>query len=502
MRPATILGLVLALLGTPTGADDREGTPRPDMKRLYDAVRDLVRRHYPEATAHLVGNKIHFEQRTRVFLVHLPLKTGEWQDPIEMRGPEEGKVAAEKPEAKTVTVRGTVVDDETGKPIERLITQAGKFDPAVPAKVTWGYSEGRSSARDGSVSTTVRWAEGWTARILADGYIPQPVISTAPPADKSEIVVTIRLKRGRAVQGEVLDHAGKPVKAASVFAIGPTGLNLAAGKAWSSWGEPNDEARPVLTDEAGRFELPAGAAKALAVSYPGFDAWPVPIPAEAQVVVHLPKPARVDVEFNVEGAPREGTLFYQLLSHLTPEFAGLQSSRTLPIANGGVLSLPALPPGKYQICRQVMNRLGDVGIGAMVDREFFELEAGETRSIRWVREKGARLRGKVILPKDVKLSGIMVSVMSEKAERDPFEKHEWQTTHASQTTAADGSFVTERIAKGRYRLVASAYTPLTDTQRMSTGLVGPAFQVETTIDVPASGELAVPDLELRPIKAR
>src|SRR5262249_16171847 len=34
---------------------------------------------------------------------------------------EAGKGAAEKPEAKTVTVRGTVVDDETGKPIERLI---------------------------------------------------------------------------------------------------------------------------------------------------------------------------------------------------------------------------------------------------------------------------------------------------------------------------------------------------------------------------------------------
>src|SRR5262249_31950339 len=53
---------------------------------------------------------------------------------------EAGKGAAEKPEAKTVTVRGRVVDDETGKPIERLITQAGKFDPATPAKVTWGFS--------------------------------------------------------------------------------------------------------------------------------------------------------------------------------------------------------------------------------------------------------------------------------------------------------------------------------------------------------------------------
>ena len=240
MRPATILGLIYRPPRHAHRCRRQGGDAAARHESLVRAVRDLVRRHYPEATAQLVGNKIHFGQRTRVFLVHLPLKTGEWQDPIEMCGPEEGKVAAEKPEAKTVTVRGTVVDDETGKPIERLITQAGKFDPAVPAKVTWGYSEGRSSARDGSFSTTVRWAEGWTARILADGYIPQPVISTAPPADKSEIVVTIRLKRGRAVQGEVIDHAGKPVKAASVFAIGPTGLNLAAGKAWSSWGEPND----------------------------------------------------------------------------------------------------------------------------------------------------------------------------------------------------------------------------------------------------------------------
>src|SRR5262249_29961264 len=162
------------------------------------------------------------------------------------------------------------------------------------------------------------------------------------------------------------------------------------------------------------------------------------------------------VEFNIEGAPKEGTLFYQLLTEFTPEFEGLQSSRTLPIANGGVLSLPALPPGKYQVGRQVMNRLSNVGIGAMIDRQFFQIQAGETKSIRWVREEGARLRGKVILPKDVKLSGVMVAVMSEEAKRNPFKKSEWPTTHASQTTAADGTFLTERIAKGRYCLVASA----------------------------------------------
>src|SRR4051812_18689646 len=84
MRAVMTLALVLALLGMPA--------TRPDVQRLYDAVRTLVRRHYPEATSHRLGNTIHFEQKTRVFLVHLPLKSGEWQDPVEMRGPEAGGI--------------------------------------------------------------------------------------------------------------------------------------------------------------------------------------------------------------------------------------------------------------------------------------------------------------------------------------------------------------------------------------------------------------------------
>ncbi len=152
----------------------------------------------------------------------------ELKKPKEKPAPEK---PTEKPAAKTITIRGKVVDDATGEPIGRLITQGGKFDPSDPKKVTWGYSESRSRSRDGSFSTTIRWAEGWTARIVADGYIPQPVLGSAPPANKNDIEVTIRLKRGPNVRGAVLDHAGKPVKDAAVFAIGPTGVNLAAGQA-------------------------------------------------------------------------------------------------------------------------------------------------------------------------------------------------------------------------------------------------------------------------------
>src|SRR5262245_10329881 len=70
--------------------------------------------------------------------------------------------------SQSVEVFGKVVDAETGEPVEAFITQAGKFDPKDPKSVTWGFSETRNTS--GRFSATINWNEGWTARILADGY--------------------------------------------------------------------------------------------------------------------------------------------------------------------------------------------------------------------------------------------------------------------------------------------------------------------------------------------
>ena len=64
-----------------------------------------------------------------------------------------------------------------------------------------------------------------------------------------------------------------------------------------------------------------------------------------------------------------------------------------------------------------MNRLGEFGIGAMLDREFFELKAGETKSIRWVRDKGARVRGKVTVARGTQAVRHGRLGQSEKAEK-------------------------------------------------------------------------------------
>ncbi len=216
------------------------------------------------------------------------------------------------------------------------------------------------------------------------------------------------------------------------------------------------------------------------------------------MTVRLPRPARVDIELAIDGADKESIIFYQLLTESRTEFPGLRLERNVKMVNPGKLSLAALPPGRYQLCRSVSNHLGEIGTGAMLERQFFELKAGETKFIHFVREKGARVRGKATWPADTKLMGIVISVRSEKAEKSPFNAHEWTTTYASQTAAADGTFLTERIAPGKYLLVADAYTPLTPEQRFRTGVIGPSHRAQITIDVPADGELKVGDLALKP----
>jgi len=400
------------------------------------------------------------------------------------------------PPSKPVRIRGKAIDVETGKPIERLIVQAGKFDPADPTKVTWGFSESRSDGRDGTFSATVRWGEGWTARVLADGYISQPVITARPPGDKDTIDVTLRMIRGRHVSGVVLDHTGKPVKGAAVFAIGPTHLNLAAGRAWTTWGEPDDNPKPVTTDDAGKFELPAGEAKRVAVSHSSLDAWPAAIPAEGPVKITLPEPARVEVTMDIEGADKDARVFYQLLTQGVEEFVGLQSTRETKIASGGKLTLAALPPGRYQFCRMVTNRLREFGSQPMLERQFIELKSGETTKINWVRDRGARVRGKVTWPADRALDGVIVSIRAEQDVKDPFDGHDWRTVYASHVAATDGTFLTERIAPGSYLARAEAYEPRKPEDRARLGHTAPSLVGELKIEVPAEGELKLPDLPL------
>ena len=309
---------------------------------------------------------------------------------------------------QSVEVVGKVVDAETGKPVGAFIIQAGKFDPKDPNNVTWGFSETRNTA-DG-FSATIKWNEGWTARILADGYVPQPILSEAPPAGKDRIETVIRLKQGRTVRGRVLDHLGKPVKDASVFAARSNGMTLAGGRAVNAFdGEEDRTVRGAKTDSEGRFELalsvaagegrpagdppaPAGASPGLAISSSALDSWPVPLPeGNAEAVIHLPSPTRVEIRYDIKGSEEVASVFVQSVMHDVAAWKGFEIVRQIPIRNQGRVELTSLPPGRYQFARSRMLRHGNIGQGHFLDRQFVQVSSDKMTPVSFVRTTGRAL---------------------------------------------------------------------------------------------------------------
>ena len=65
------------------------------LDRLYSMTTTLVLKYYPDAKTELRQQTIHFESRTRRFMIHEQLKTGEWQDAHETIGPQRGGVVGD-----------------------------------------------------------------------------------------------------------------------------------------------------------------------------------------------------------------------------------------------------------------------------------------------------------------------------------------------------------------------------------------------------------------------
>lgn len=423
-----------------------------------------------------------------------------WGNEAVAANKEKKTAETEKSESPSpVSVFGRVVDAETGEPITKFITQAGKFDPKKPEDVTWGFSEGSSTAASkGRFSTTVRWQAGWTARILADGYLPQPVITKAPKDGETRIEVELRLKRGRWVRGRVLDHTGKPAKGVAVYALGKRGINLAGGKAVNSFGGNDDSRVRTLTSDDGRFEMTVGEATRLAVSSPNIDAWPGDLPeGMKETVIKLPEPGRVIVDFDIEGAGEKQDIFWQFLGHSMPGFEGITSEQTREVKNGEKLEITSLPPGKYQIGRSRMLRTGQMGMGRFLDRHWFTVKSGETVTINFTRPTGARIKGIVEGLKETTVKTALITVTPIKEPENPDAQFEGWLTLDGQATNEDGEFTTERLPPGEYKLLAEAYLPLTPEQRFRTGIPTPTFTGESTVVVPEDGEAPDVKIELK-----
>ena len=397
---------------------------------------------------------------------------------------------------RRIQILGNVVDDETGAPIERFVIEAGKFEPKskVDEKdVQWGYSIRRRSSPnpEGKFSTSIRWSQGWTARISANGYLPKPLLLEEPPQDQGRLQLVVRLKPGRRIAGVVVDHTGQPVSNARIY---PVGRSVELGE-----DERREASFFALAGEKGEFEMPVGEAQSLAVSCETCEAWAFELPEDAkQVKITLPKPPLLKITYDIDGANEDGQVFYQLLTHKMKGFKKIQLDRTIPIKNGTTLTLKSLAPGSYQFCRYRMLRQGSTGRGAMIDRIFLELRPGEEHHLEFKREAGSKIFGRIKLPKEGLYSGIIVSINSVAKTKEPGTNFEYTKTLDARLAGKydekrmlvgdTATFVSEILPPGDYEVEANAYKPLDEKRMFRSGIIGPDSIAKERVSIPPGGQ--------------
>jgi hypothetical protein len=406
-----------------------------------------------------------------------------------------------------VVFSGKVVDAQTGDPVEKFTIQEG-WAIGKDQRIGWGSTESSSRNPDGAFKITRQWPTGqkvWV-RIIADGYVAQPVTPEPLTSPSTATGLIVRLTRGNTVTARVLNHKGEPVEKASAFLVGTRQLELVDGKPDERF--PSGGTR-ASTDKEGRFTLTGAAAendRIVVVTAEGLAAVsPVAqgvAGADVEFVIRLPEPATLTIRYDIPGAPDEGKIWLQLKTWDMPEWKGVGTITRKPlIANGRELVVTDLAPGVYDFARTKDLRTGDSGRGVFCDRRGITLEAGKAVAADFVRKAGQPIISEVVGLKEAGLPGAFIYVKSPQATGNPRATDEWKLPiYDALTCDAEGKFKTETISPGEYAVIAEAYAPEPAGGPFRTGLRLPSFIGRANLIVPAADELPLVRIELKPLR--
>ncbi len=403
---------------------------------------------------------------------------------------------------------GRVVDDVTGKPVEHFAVQNGSLKVGAPTEIMWiTVLQSRVGIRGGRFHVANDWFHEGAVRqirIVADGYLPEvAAVDTEDGVPGAPLV--IRLRRGEAIRGRVVDHAGTPVAGAKVFLGGPERFaEIRDGRT-----EHRSRVRKE-TDAHGRFVL-HGAAKEnldqIVVLAPSLPVWTVPVQAPEpgkELTVKLPQPATLVIRYGIEGDEPIGQFRLELKTWEMPGWKGVVRSVQNPTAkNQGEVVLKNMTPGVYDVIRSKSLRFGIGGREAFCDRCDVTLKPGKTTTIEFVRKRGHPIDGELVGLEHTLVPGAYVYVRPPEATGDPEARDEWRLPIFDGVACVrGGKFKTALIEPGQYKIVAHAFEPEPPGVGFNTAWRLPAYVGTAMVRVPEDGPPPPVRIEMKPRAAR
>ena len=264
----------------------------------------------------------------------------------------------------------------------------------------------------------------------------------------------------------------------------------------------------VRTDAEGRFEIGGRGtdSKAIFVTTASLYVWRADLPEPGQeATIHLPEPAKLHIRYDIEGAPPTAQVRIELRTWDMPKWSALVDVvRWVDVKPGDDgLVIDNLPPGIYDISRIKHTKAGNSAKDMMLDRQLkLTLVSGKTTAYDFVRKTGTPITGEVVgLPKEG-VNGVYVSIRDQRASGDPRNSDDWMLpTFDGLALEGNGTFKTERIPPGKYKVVVEAYRQETREEMSRSGWRLPKWTGTAEVDVPESGEPPKVRLMMRPYDA-
>lgn len=366
-------------------------------------------------------------------------------------------------------IEGVVLDDRDGEPIAdaQIHVESGS-SRGVPIAVT--DEAGRFEIR-----SDVAWPESTLFFVRADGYGFHEFVAPAPRDPPSSIEV--RLHRGHAIRGRVVDDVGSPLPdaiAAVLFWRDPNGLRLGEDYAVS---RSAADGRFVLADVDTRMDhvlLVRGESLAGAfVSVRGdpnveedTDVGDVVVRRGALVAGALldgdqkPVPFRRVLLDRIESSPSTGSSAAQRLGFLQ-ECLG----RTQFTAADGSFAFDGVAPGEWRLRSTGEGALGNADQSLSIRDE--EVHEGIVLSI----DEGLSITGRVVDDRGARVDVVRILVRGEGEAPPPLSRIPVsQVAHPE----PDGTFVIRGLPRGTFRLIAE----FPGIQRKNPRLLAPAIAEE------------------------
>jgi 5-hydroxyisourate hydrolase-like protein (transthyretin family)/peroxiredoxin len=435
-------------------------------------------------------------------------------------------------------VRGTVVDAETGKPVDSFrVVQGITFDDK---RISWQRRQGRPDG-DGDAGKAGTFEQeqsypypGYAIRIEADGYLPAD--SRIYKLDEGQVELKFELKKGKSLIGVVRTAEGKPAAGAQVVVATPSqAAYIVNGK------EVRDQGCVTTkTDEQGRYSLPpqVGSYTLVVLHDGGYAEAPAAQLATSQDV-QLTAWGRVEGVVKVGSKPGVGSELR--ISHMEQKFdenaPRIHHQIETKSDAQGKFVFDRVQPGEVWVSRTISIPMGGGSwMSSSAQTATAIVEAGKVALVQ-VGGTGRPVVGRVNIPREVadrpalifstcslnaKVEFPRIDIPDSVKEKGPEEVKKWheefmksdkgkayqeeakKAQRASRFYAVvaqpDGKFRADDIPAGKYTLTIGISQPPAD-RSCGPGDVLATASAEVTVDEMPGGRsdepLEVPTLEMK-----